>query len=106
MHFHSHFSDDSAQNAVTTFQNMKNFIHCMYKNNLFIKDNVIYDTIYGCINIYICANSMWLLYVLEFTNRGIIDIFSNATGCVRIKIYGIIRDNKTYLKQIFMIGTK
>ena len=44
MDFHSHFSDDSDQNAATTFENMKEFIHWMYENKLFINDGIIYDT--------------------------------------------------------------
>ena len=48
MDFHSHYSDDSIQNADTIFEHMKNFIQCMYDNNLFIKDGIIYDTTDGC----------------------------------------------------------
>ena len=48
MDFHSHFSDDSAHNAATTFEHMNIFIHCMYDNNLFRKDGIIYDTTDGC----------------------------------------------------------
>ena len=44
MVFHSYFSDDSAQNAATRFYHMKNFIHWMHDNNLFIKYGIIYDT--------------------------------------------------------------
>ena len=46
MYFHSHFSIDSDQNAATAFEQMKNFIHWMYEENLLIKDGVIYDTTY------------------------------------------------------------
>ena len=48
MDFHSQFSDDSAQNAATTCEHMKKFIHCVYENNLFIKDGLIYNTTYVC----------------------------------------------------------
>ena len=56
MDFHSHFSDDSAQNAATTYEHTNFFIKWMYKNNLFIKDVIIYDIKYGCIKQYRCAN--------------------------------------------------
>ena len=46
MYFHSHFSDDSAENVATTFEHMKKFIHWMYENNFLIKDAIIYDTKY------------------------------------------------------------
>ena len=36
MDFHSKFSDNSDQNAATTLENMKNFIHWIYDNYLFI----------------------------------------------------------------------
>ena len=37
MNFHSHFSDTSAHNEATTFENMENFIHWMYYNKFFHK---------------------------------------------------------------------
>ena len=67
----------------------------MYYNNLFIKNDKIYDNTYGCIKQYICANTMWILYVLLFTHRGIIDICINVQGHGRIKIYGINGANNT-----------
>ena len=72
MYFHSHFSDDSAHNAATTFENMKKFIHWMNENNLFIKDVIIYDTTGGFRKQYRFENEIWLLSVLEFTYRVII----------------------------------
>ena len=52
MDFQSHFSDDSAHNAATTFEYTKKFTHWMFDNNLFIKDGIIYDNIDGCIKQY------------------------------------------------------
>ena len=48
MYFHSHFSDDYAQNAATTFQNIKNFNHLICDHNFFIKYGIIYYTTDGC----------------------------------------------------------
>ena len=73
MYFHLHFSDDSDQNEANTFEHMKNFIHWMYENNLLINYGIIYDTTDGCSKQYRCENEMWILSVLEFTNRTIID---------------------------------
>ena len=64
MDFHSKISDNSAQNAATTLENMKDFIHWIYDNNLFMKYDIIHDTIYGCGKQYRCENLMWLLFVL------------------------------------------
>ena len=47
IYLQSHFSNDSDQNAATTFEHMKNFIHRIYKNILVLKDSSMYDTIYG-----------------------------------------------------------
>ena len=60
MDFYSKFSDDSAHIAATTFEHIKNFMNCIYENNLFIKDGIIYDTTYGCIKQYRCENEMYL----------------------------------------------
>ena len=74
MDFHSHFSDDSTHNAATTFDNINNFIHLMYENNLFIKDGILYDNKDGCSKQCICENSMRLLSVFAFTSIVIIYI--------------------------------
>ena len=41
MGLHSHFSDNSSQNAATTFKYMKKSIHWVNENNLFIKDAIV-----------------------------------------------------------------
>ena len=69
---------------------MKKFIHWMYKNNLFIKYCIIYDSIYGCSKHYRCANSMWVVYVLSFTHRVIIDRCIDDTGHGIIIVYGLM----------------
>ena len=62
MDFHSYFSDKSAQNAATTFEYTKKFIHWMYENNLFINDGIIHDTTDICNKQYRRENEMWLLH--------------------------------------------
>ena len=78
---------------------MNIFIHWMYYNNLLLKDGIIYDTTDVCRKQYICANSMWLLSVLAFIYRLIMDRFINAQVRGRNKIDCITRSDKTYLKQ-------
>ena len=87
--FQSHFSDGFAQNAATTFEHTKKFIHWMYDNKLFIKGGIIYDTTDGCRIQYRCANTMWPLSVLEFTQKVIIYRWIIAPCHRRSKIYGI-----------------
>ena len=101
MGFHSQFSDESYHNAATKFENIKKFIHWIYENNLFIKYGIIYYTTYGCIKQYMCANEMWILSVLAFTYRVIIDIFVNSPGRGRRNIYSINGSNKTHFKNIY-----
>ena len=101
--FHSHFLDDSAQNTDTKFEHMNNFIHWMYENTFFIKDGIMYDTIYVCSKQYRYANAMWLLSVLAFTYKVIIDICIDSPGNVRIRIDG---SENSYLKKMCMIGTE
>ena len=48
---------------------MKMFIHCMYENNVFKKDIIIYDTTDGYRKQYICADTIWLLPLLEAAGR-------------------------------------
>ena len=79
----------------------------MYEYYVFINDGIIYDTTDGCNKQYRCANEIWILSVLAFTHRVIIDRCINTTGHGRIKIGGITGDDMTYLKQkMCMIGTE
>ena len=73
MSFHSHVSDDSAQNSATRFEHMKKIVKFMYENNLFIKYGTIYNTTYGCSKQNRCENVMWILSVLVFTYIVILD---------------------------------
>ena len=75
---------------------MKKFIQWTHENNLFIKDGIVYDTTYGCVKQYICADTVWLLSVLEFTHRVIIDICINDPGNGRSKVYGIRGSDNKY----------
>ena len=76
----------------------------MYENNLFIEDGIIYDTTYGFGKQYRCEDSMWILYVLAFKYRVIIDRCINDPVSFIIKIDGINGSNKTY-KKIYMVDT-
>ena len=64
-----------------------------------MKYGIIYDAIDRYSKQYICANSMWILSVLEFTHRVIIDRWIDAPGHARSKIDGINGDEKKYLKR-------
>ena len=103
MEFFSYLSDDSSHNTATTFEHIKIFIHWIYNDNLFIKDIIIYDSIDVCGNKYRCFNLIWLLSVLVFTYRVIIDICINHPVHVRRKIYGINGSYKLYLRQKYAL---
>ena len=99
--FHSHFSDYYVQNASTTFEHMKTFIHLIYKNKFFIKDVIIYDTIDGSRKIYMYANEIRMIYVLLFTYIVMLDRCINATDNGIRNIYIISGYYKMYLGQKF-----
>ena len=67
----------------------------MYENNLFINNIIIFDNTDICIKQYRCENAMWLLSVLEFMHRVMIDRCINSTGHGRSNIYGINGADKT-----------
>ena len=96
MDFHSHFSNDPAHNADTTFEYMNKFIHWFYDNEFPMKDGIIYYTKYGCSKKYRFENAMCLLSILEFTHIVIIYRCINDPGHGRIKIYGTNGSNKTH----------
>ena len=79
----------------------------MYEENFLINYGIIYDTGYGCIKQHICANALYILSVLEFTYRVIIDRLINYPVNERSKLYGINGSYKLYFRQkIYMIGTE
>ena len=94
MDFNPYFSDESTQNAATTYENIKKFVNWMYENNLFTKDGIIYYTTYRCSKQYRCSNEMWLLSILEFANRVIIDRCINDLVHGRSKIDDINGSDK------------
>ena len=48
-----------------------------------------------------CVSTMWILSVLSFTYRVIIDKYNNSTGPGRSKMYGMNGSDKSYLRQKF-----
>ena len=86
---------------------MKNFIQRMYGNNFFIKDGIIYETTDRCFKQYKCTNEIWLLSVLVFTYRVIIDRCINYPGNGIRKIYVINWPDNSYLRRKnCIIGTE
>ena len=107
MDFHSHFSDNFAQNSATAFENMKVFIYWIYENNMFMEDGIIYDHTNGCSKQYRYKNPMCLFSVLKFTYRVIIDICIENTGHRGRKIDSVNGSDNSYLRQkMCIIGTE
>ena len=98
MNSHSDFLYEHAQNAPTTYEHMKKFIHWMYYENLLIKDDMNDNTADGCIKQYICTNALWLFLVLKFTYIVVIDRCSNDPRHGIRKINGINVSDKSYLR--------
>ena len=70
----------------------------VFANKLFIKDCILYATIYGCSKQNRCVNEIWLLYVLKFTDIVMIERLINSPGNNRSKIDGINGTKKTCLR--------
>ena len=100
------FSDDSSQNAATTFEHMKKLYKWIIAQKLIGNNGIIYDATDWCSKQYQCANALWILSVLAVTHGITIDRLINAPGHGRNKIDGINGADKTYIWQkMCMIST-
>jgi hypothetical protein len=64
MEFHSHFSNDSRQDAATTAAHLTVLLDLLKTNGQFMEGSTLYDETDGCGKQYRCSNAIYLLSVL------------------------------------------
>ena len=107
MQFHSHFSDDSDQNASTTHAHMNILVHhLMHERKSLTPGGLMLDTTDECGKQYRCVTALYLLSVLASKFNIIIDRVVGAPYHGKIKIDGLNAVDKIFLrKKMCMIGT-
>ena len=80
MEFHSHFADESKQNAASTHTNMEVLIQLLIKNGRFKTQPLILDHTDGCAKQYRCGTALYLMSLLSALYGVAIDRMIGAPG--------------------------
>jgi hypothetical protein len=97
LHFHSHLSDDSLQNAATTNAHMEVLFDSLKESSVVGKKATMWDETDGCTKQYRCAKAFWLLTYLAVKYDTSIDRAIGAPGHGKDIVDGINATDKTYL---------
>ena len=98
--FHSHLSDDAAQCAATSFENMYVVLnHFKEKGLLHENSTVIYDHTDGCTCQYRCATAVYFLSMLSFMFKVTIDQMIHAPSHGKDEVDGLNATTKRFLQQ-------
>ncbi len=98
--FHSHLSDDAAQCAATSFENMYVVLNRLKEKGLLHENStVIYDHTDGCTCQYRCATALYFLSMLSFMFKVSIDRMIHAPGHGKDEVDGLNATTKRFLQQ-------
>jgi hypothetical protein len=105
MEFHSHFSDDSKQDAASTHANMETLIKHLMQTGRMKEGSVMFDGTDGCSKQYRCGAALFLLSLLSSLHRIVIDRMIGAPGHGKDIVDGLNATDKRFLAQkMTMIG--
>ena len=100
MHFHSHLADSSKQNAATTHTHMSAVIKILENEGKIKKNKTIWlDNTDGCSKQYRCGTALYLLSVLAYVHRIIINRMINAPGHGKGMIDGLNAVDKQFIRR-------
>ena len=106
LEFHSHFSDESRQDACTTMAHMEVLIEHLLKENHMAEGSTMWDNTDGCGKQYRCGTALYFLSVLAVKHGIIIDRAIGAPGHGKDIVDGINAIDKEFLRsKMCMIGT-
>ena len=100
--YHSFFSEDSKQDAVTTHSNMTNLFNQLVRRGTIKRTkSICRDSTDGCAKQYRCATALYMLSVLALHFGIVIDRAIGAPGHGKSEIDGLMAVDKTYLRSFF-----
>jgi hypothetical protein len=102
MDFHSNFSDNNLQNAVSTHCHMRVLIEHLKKNGTFLDGHTMFDNTDGCAKQYRCATAICLLSMLATEFNITINQSVGAPGHGKDLVDGLNACDKQYLKKMMM----
>jgi hypothetical protein len=103
LHFHSHLSDKSLQNAATTNAHMEVLFDRLIESGAIGKKATMWDETDGCTKQYRCAKAFWLLSYLAVKYVTTIDRAIGAPGHGKDIVDGINATDKTYLASMMCL---
>jgi hypothetical protein len=101
MEFHSHFSNKSRQDAITTTAQMIILINHLFEDGVLGKNGMMLDVTDGWAKQYRCATAIHLLSMLSVKYGITIDRQVGAPGHGKDIINGINAVNKNYISKSF-----
>jgi len=100
--YHSFFSEDSKQDAVTTHSNMTKLFNALAGRGIIRRmKSICRDSTDGCAKQYRCATVLYMLSVLALHFGIVIDRSIGAPGHGKSEIDGLMAVDKTYLRSLF-----
>ena len=106
MHFHSHLSDKSLQDAFTTHAHMCILVEEMQKDGMLLPGLTMWDDTNGCMKQYQSGNAMFLLSVLVAEYDIEINRAIGAPSHGKDVVDGLNATDKRFLKWLFHMIAK
>jgi hypothetical protein len=103
---HSHFSDNSKQDAPTTYEHMEVLVNHLQAENVFKEGSWMLDNTDGCSKQYRCGTALYLLALLAVTYGIVVDRAIGAPGHGKNDVDGYNAVDKQFLeKKMCLIDT-
>ncbi len=101
MHFHSHISDKSLQDAYTTHAHMRVLLQKLLDEGTLEPGSTMWDDTDGCMKQYCSGTAMFLLFVLAYEYDITIDQATGAPSHGKDIVHGLNATDKWFLKWLF-----
>jgi hypothetical protein len=98
MEFHSHFSDNSKQDAATTHEHMDRLVNLLLERGVLKRSSWILDHTDGCAKQYRCGTAMYLLALLAVSYGIVVDWAVGAPGHGKCKVGGANAVDKWFIE--------
>jgi hypothetical protein len=98
MEFHSHFSDNSKQDAATTHEHMDRLVSLLLERGVLKRGGWVLDHTDGCAKQYRCGTALYLLALLAVSYGIVIDRAVGAPGHGKCEVDGGNAVDKRYIE--------
>jgi hypothetical protein len=99
MEFHSHFSDNSKQDAATSHEHMDLLVNLLFQKGVMKRGSWMLDNTDGCAKQYRCGTALYLLALLAVTYDIVIDRAIGAPGHGKCEVDGGNAVDKQFIEK-------